>query len=133
MAIYSANIMKEMEEVPWFNWMNLDDANLQKFGVRGAIARRNRPSPRYASSGRTSSGERQFPTRKAAKAWRGEHYKRKAIFEKGKEEQRRREWEANFPEEGEAAWQRREAARKTRKAANRAFRKSLKKRKTSTH
>jgi hypothetical protein len=133
MDFYSKNLMKEMEEVPWANWMNIDDANLRKFGVRGAMARRNRPSPRRSSSGRTSSGERQFPTRKAGKAWRAEHYKRKAILEREKEEQRRREWEADFPEEGEAGWQRREAARKTRKANYRAFRKSLKKRRTSTH
>ena len=132
MALFNLVPMKNLDDVPWGNWANLEEGNIRKFGVRGAMTRRNRLSARRSSSGRTSSGERKHPTRKAAKAWRAEHYKRKAILEREKEEARRREWKADFPEEGEANWNRREAARKTRKAANRAIRKAMKKRRTST-
>lgn len=71
-----------------------------------------------SSSGRTSSIQR-----KGGRKAREAHYTRKAILERQKEEARRARWEEHHPLSSESAWRRREARRKTRKAAERAARK----------
>ena len=112
---------------PWGNMANLDPDDVQAIGVNAAMAERYKASPRRSSSGRTSSIQR-TGGRKARQA----HYTRKAILEREKEATRRALWESRFPGAPAEHWNRREAARKTRKAANRAVRKALKGRRSSS-
>ena len=116
-------ITKAMKEgtLAWGNLEGLSEAAVRELGLEGAIAERNRISTRRSSSGKTSSMERKFPTRKEAKAWRKGHYTRKAIIERDKEAKRRAVWERRHPGAHESNWDRRQAERKTRKARFRAF------------
>lgn len=81
-------------------------------------------SPHRSSSGQTSEIQR-----KGGRKARKEHYTRKAILEREKEEKRRRAWEKLHPGASESNWRRREERRKTRRATRHLTRK----RKTSTH
>lgn len=102
----------------WGNIANLSDAAIEELGLEGAfLEQKMAVSPHRSSSGQTNR-----MTRKERK----EHYKRKAILEREKEEERRRVWERRHPGGRESEWRAREEKRKTRKAANRAFRKAAK-------
>jgi hypothetical protein len=107
----------------WGNVANLSDKAIEELGIAGAIHEEREGSPR-----RSSSGETNRMTRKERK----EHYKRKAILEREKEEERRRVWQRRHPGASESNWRRREEARKTRKAQSRAFRKSVRGKRSSS-
>ena len=98
--------------LPWGNVPS--DAAVAELGLDGAVAEMYGNSPSRSSSGRTSSIQRNRG-RKARK----EHYTRKAILERQKEEERRRVWERRHPGGRESNWHRREFVRKTRKVARR--------------
>ena len=96
-------------------WGNVpSDSAVENVGLDAAVDEIYVSSPRRSSSGRTSSIQRRGG-RKARK----EHYTRKAILERQKEEERRRVWERRHPGGRESNWLKREAERKTRKAAKR--------------
>jgi hypothetical protein len=78
-------------------------------------------SPRLSSSGRTSSIQR-----KGGRKARKEHYTRKAVLERKKEEKRRQLWALRNPGASEENWRRGENLRKTRKAIERSMRKKIK-------
>lgn len=101
----NANVLKKMMNKGEL-WGNMENANSVY------------SSPHLASSGRTSSIQREGG-RKARKA----HYTRKAILEREKEEKRRKRWVAKNPGGSESNWQRAEELRKTRRAINRRLRK----------
>lgn len=82
-----------------------------ELGLEGARAEKARGSPHRASSGQTSEIQR-VQGRKGRK----EHYTRKAILEKEKEEARRVVWLRRHPGAPETNWERREKKRHTRKA-----------------
>jgi hypothetical protein len=108
----------------WGNIANLSEGAIAELGLGGALVERKMAvSPRRSSSGQTNR-----MTRKERK----EHYKRKAILEREKEEERRRVWERRHPGASESNWRRREEARKTRKAADRAFRKAMRGKRSSS-
>lgn len=103
------------------NWVSADELSegaVRELGIEGAKSERRRRSARRPSSGRTSSIQR-VGGRKA----RAEHYTRKAILEREKEEERRRVWVRRHPGASESNWLRREAVRKTRKVVERKNRK----------
>jgi len=110
---------------PDFPWGNLPSSEgaVRELGVRGAIEERGRLSPRRPSSGMTSEIQRT-----QGRKGRQEHYKRKAILEKEKEEERRRVWLRRHPGASESDWLKREEKRKTRKANYRNYRKRTVKR-----
>ena len=108
-------------KLAWGNVANLSDGAVREFGIEGAMAERNRPSPRRSSSGRTSSIQR-----REGRKGRQAHYTRKAILEREKEDGRRSVWLRRHPGASESNWVRREGNRKTRKAAARQLRKSRK-------
>ena len=85
-----------------------------ELGLEGARAEKARGSPHRASSGQTSEIQRVH-----GRKGRKEHYTRKAILEKEKEEARRVVWLRRHPGAPEANWERREEKRKTRKAEQR--------------
>lgn len=107
----------------WGNIANLSDKAVEELGIAGAMREEREGSPRRASSGNTNR-----MTRKERK----EHYKRKAILEREKEEERRRVWQRRHPGASESNWRRREEVRKTRKAQNRAFRKAVRGKRSSS-
>jgi hypothetical protein len=121
------NLLKFMTRHPEVEWADLpsSEGRIQQLGVRGAIAHnratRGMPSPRRASSGMTSEIKR-VEGRKGRQA----HYTRKAILEAEKEARRRASWNARHPGSSNRGWNRKEAARKTRKAEERANRRSKK-------
>jgi hypothetical protein len=121
-------IMKSLMEgkLAWGNLPSSEGA-IEELGLEGAMKESNRQSPRRSSSGRTSSIQRE-----KGRKGRQEHYKRKAILEREKEEERRRVWERRHPGASESNWRHREEKRKTRKAEIRQTRKSMKKRRTSS-
>lgn len=80
-------------------------------------------SPHRSSSGNTSEIQR-----KGGRKARKEHYTRKAILERQKEEKRRRVWLQLHPDASESNWRRREERRTKRRANRRLYRR----RKTST-
>ena len=82
-----------------------------ELGLEGARAEKARGSPHRASSGQTSEIQRVH-----GRKGRAEHYKRKAILEKEKEEARRVVWLRRHPGAHESNWVLREDKRKTRKA-----------------
>ena len=82
----------------------------------GTIAWGNVPeSPKAPSPHRPSSGKTSEIQRLHGRKGRKEHYTRKAILEKEKEEGRRRFWLHHHPGAPEANWNAREKKRKTRK------------------
>ena len=89
-----------------------------ELGLEGARAEKARGSPHRASSGQTSEIQRVH-----GRKGRKEHYTRKAILEKEKEEARRVVWLRRHPGAPEANWVRREEKRKTTKADQRLMRK----------
>jgi hypothetical protein len=103
----------------WGNIANLSEGAVQELGIEGAMAEAA-GSPRRASSGMTEEMKRR--PRKERQAY----YTRKAIHEAEKEAERRRRWQRRHPGASESNWRRREATRKTRKAAERAWRKGIK-------
>lgn len=107
----------------WGNVANLSDKAIEELGIAGAVREEREGSPHRESSGQTNR-----MTRKERK----EHYKRKAILEREKEEERRRVWERRHPGASESNWRRREEARKTRKAQNRALRKAIRGKRSSS-
>ena len=126
MALLNENdpIMKAMMEgkLAWGNLPSSEGA-IRELGLTGAMSERRKVSPRNPSSGRTSSIQKE-----KGRKGRQEHYKRKAILERQKEEERRRVWLRRNPGASESNWRRREEKRKTRKAAERAVRKTMKNR-----
>ncbi len=116
------NLLEFMMRNPDFKWGDLPSSEgaIRELGVRGAISEnRKRVSRRRASSGMTSEIQRT-----QGRKGRQEHYKRKAILEREKEEERRRIWNRRHPGSSESGWLRREEKRKTRKANYRAYRKT---------
>jgi hypothetical protein len=116
-----------MKRNPRFPWGNLPSSEgaIRELGVIGALQEADRLSSHRSSSGRTSSIQR-----KGGRKARQAHYTRKAISEKRKEAARRAAWERRHPGASESNWLRRQEKRKTRKAANRALIKAMKKRRT---
>ena len=103
-------------------WGNLPpEINIAQYGLAGALALKNERSEHVPSSGRTSSIQR-LGGRKA----RGEHYTRKAILEKKKEQERMEMWKKLYPDADPANFQRHENERKWRKGYERKVRKTLK-------
>lgn len=102
----------------WGNIARLSNSAIDELGLAGAMLE----DKMAVSEHRASSGQTNRMTRKERK----EHYKRKAILERLKEEERRRVWARRHPGGRESDWVRREAERKTRKAADRARRKAAK-------
>lgn len=119
--MFAAN--REGNPWPWGNIDKLSDAAIEELGIAGAVREEREGSPHRSSSGQTNR-----MTRKERK----EHYKRKAILEREKEEERRRVWERRHPGASESNWRRREEARKTRKAQNRALRKAIRGKRSSS-
>ena len=119
MVLPKGNIVDYMlhrgSSLKWGNINNLSEGAFQELGFAGAYEEAHRPSERRASSGMSNR-----MTRKERK----EHYRRKAELEARKEAQRRAVWIRRHPGAPEANWQRREAARKSRKAGERAARRS---------
>jgi len=101
----------------WGNVVSSPGA-VAELGLEGARAEKARGSPHRASSGQTSEIQR-LHGRKGRK----EHYTRKAILEKEKEEARRAVWLRRHPGAPEANWERREEKRKLEKARQRLMRK----------
>ena len=131
MSLFNENdpIMKALMEgkIAWGNLPSSEGA-VAELGLEGAMNERFKQSPRRSSSGRTSSIQR-----REGRKGRQAHYTRKAILEREKEEDRRRVWVRRHPGASESNWRRREGKRKTLKTAARTARKSLKKRRTSSH
>jgi hypothetical protein len=119
------NLLEFMMRNPDFKWGDLPSSEgaVRELGVRGAIEERGRLSPRRPSSGMTSEIQRT-----QGRKGRQEHYKRKAILEKEKEEERRRVWLRRHPGASESDWLKREEKRKTRKVSYRNYRKRTVKR-----
>jgi hypothetical protein len=112
-------LMTERPNLKWGNVNSLSEAAIKELGLEGAIAEAKRKSARRSSSGRTSSIQR-----REGRKGRQAHYTRKAILERAKEEERRAVWMRRHPHASESNWIRREANRKTRKAAERKERKA---------
>jgi ribonuclease HI len=129
----------EGANITWGDLNSLRSSNIAEYGVEEALLRQKmrKNSPRRASSGMTSEelGRmfREGKTRKERNAWRRAHYTRKAELEAEKEAERLAEWRRRHPHETQANWERREAARKTRRAAARAARKATRGRRSSSN
>ena len=106
-------MLRRGSSLEWGNLANMSEGAFKELGFEGAYAEARRPSEHRASSGMSNR-----MTRKERK----EHYRRKAELEARKEAQRRAVWTRRHPGAPEENWIRREAARKTRKAAERASR-----------
>jgi len=125
MSLFNENdlIMKALQGgIPWGNLPSSEGA-INELGIKGAMAERDKRSPRRSSSGKTSSIQR-----KGGRKARQAHYTRKAVLEREKEAERRRVWERRHPGASESNWRRREEKRKTRKAAERNTRRMIKRR-----
>lgn len=109
----------------WGNVANLSDKAIEELGITGAMNEEHYGSPRRSSSGYTSELVKAGKTRKERNTIRRAHYVRKGILEAEKEAERRARWLRRHPGAPEANWNRREAARKTRKAAHRVSRKTV--------
>lgn len=118
-----AYMMKRGSSLKWGNLANMSEGAFKELGFAGAYNEARRPSEHRASSGMTNR-----MTRKE----RQEHYRRKAALEARKEAERRAVWARRHPGAPEANWERREAARKTRKAGERAARKAARRRSSSS-
>jgi hypothetical protein len=113
-----------IDKYPNVGWGNLDDLSekaVEELGLNGALHEARFGSPHLRSSGRTSSIQRN-----TGRKGRNAHYKRKGELEGKKEATRRATWLRRHPGASESNWIRREAVRKTRKAAERAHRKAEK-------
>jgi hypothetical protein len=115
-AVNMFNMLKA-GTLAWGNVVS-SPAAVAELGLEGARAEKARGSPHRASSGQTSEIQR-IHGRKGRK----EHYTRKAILEKEKEEARRVVWLRRHPGAPEANWDQREEKRKTHKAKLRMIRK----------
>jgi hypothetical protein len=119
--------MKEAERagVPflWGNVFNLSESAVEELGIVGARKEENAFSPHRASSGNTNR-----MTRKERK----QHYTRKAILEREKEEKRRALWERRHPRADVRGWLEKEEERKKRKAIHRALRRDVRKKTPSS-
>lgn len=120
------SILKEFQEaenagLKWGNIAMLNEDDINDYGIMGAWRKMREGSEHLASSGYTSNILR-AEGRKGVKA----HYKRKGELEGRKEAARRAEWERLYPGAKEANWERRQAVRKTRRAAHIASRKAYK-------
>jgi hypothetical protein len=117
MALPTGNLVNYMmrrgSSLEWGNLANMSEGAFKELGFAGAYAEARRPSERRPSSGMSNR-----MTRKDRK----EHYRRKAELEARKEAERRAVWLRRHPGAPEANWERREAARKSRKAGERAAR-----------
>jgi hypothetical protein len=117
MALPTGNLVNYMmrrgSSLEWGNLANMSEGAFKELGFEGAMAEARRPSERRPSSGMSNR-----MTRKDRK----EHYRRKAVLEARKEAERRAVWLRRHPGAPEENWQRREAARKSRKAGERASR-----------
>ena len=127
MALPTGNLVNYMmrrgSSLEWGNLANLSEGAFKELGFEGAVAEARRPSEHRASSGMTNRMSRKE---------RQEHYRRKAALEVRKEAERRAVWMRRHPGAPEANWTRREAARKTRKAGERAARKAARRRTSSS-
>jgi len=128
----------EGASVAWADLAGLRSSNISEYGVEEALRRQKmrENSPRRASSGMTSETLnrmfREGKTRKERNAWRRAHYIRKGELEAEKETARRARWQRRHPHESQANWERREAERKTRRAAAKAARKATRGRRSSS-
>lgn len=117
MALPTGNLVNYMirrgSSLEWGNLANISEGAFKELGFEGAMAEARRPSERRPSSGMSNR-----MTRKDRK----EHYRRKAELEARKEAERRAVWLRRHPGAPEDIWERREAARKSRKAGERAAR-----------
>ncbi len=117
MALPTGNLvdymMRRGSSLEWGNLANMSEGAFKELGFEGAVAEARRPSERRPSSGMSNR-----MTRKDRK----EHYRRKAELEARKEAQRRAIWIRRHPGAPATNWNRREAVRKSRKAAERATR-----------
>ena len=118
-----AYMMRRGSSLKWGNVNALSEGAFKELGFAGALDEARRRSEHRASSGMTNR-----MTRKE----RQEHYRRKAALEVRKEAERRAVWMRRHPGAPEANWERREAARKTRKAGERAARKAARRRTSSS-
>lgn len=118
-----AYMLKRGSSLKWADVANLSEGAFKELGFVGAYEEARRSSEHRASSGMTNR-----MTRKN----RQEHYRRKAALEARKEAERRAVWTRRHPGAPEANWERREAARKSRKAGERAARKAARRRTTSS-
>ena len=116
----------------WGNVANLSDKAVEELGITGAMNEGRYGSPHRNSSGYTSELVKAGKSRKERNTIRRAHYVRKGTLEAEKERERRATWMRRHPGAPEANWERREAARKTRKAGNRAFRKAMRARRSSS-
>ncbi len=109
----STPMTRYMNAHPYLSWADIeevDEDDLLKHGFVEALRRAYSRSERLASSGASNT---------MARKTRKEHYRRKAQLEDRKEAGRRAQWLKEFPGAPEAAWNRREARRQSRKAAER--------------
>jgi hypothetical protein len=123
-----AQAQKWGHPIKWGNLLenspNLSDRALEELGgIEGAMAEARRISEKFPNP-RNVKGM----TRKQ----RQEYYREIAIFEAGKEAERRAVWERRHPGASESNWLRREAKRKTRKQRERNINKALNERKSSS-
>ena len=126
-----ANIMRMMKPVPggiedlmqrrpnigWGNINAISEGALREGGYGAAHDEAIRRSSRLSSSGMSNIMPRK--TRK-------EHYRRKAILEIRKANERRAVWERRHPGAHESNWEHREKKREGRKAASRKVRRTTK-------
>lgn len=119
-------LMKEFKEAEnaglmWGDIAMLSEDDINDYGIMGAYRKMLAGSEHLASSGYTSNILR-AEGRKGVKA----HYKRKGELEGRKEAARRADWERLHPGAKEENWARRQAKRKTKRAAHIAARKAYK-------
>lgn len=123
--------LKEAGREPeWANVANLRSSNIEEYGLKGALNRERNGSEHRMSSGMTSELVKVGKSRKERNTIRKAHYQRKGELEGRKEATRRAIWDRRHGK-NESEWVRREAARQTRRAANRQFRKAVRAKKDS--
>jgi hypothetical protein len=116
-------LMHKRPNIGWGDIEALSEGALKELGLVGAYDEAVRRSERLPSSGMSNTMSRKL---------RKEHYRRKAILETRKAKERRAVWERRHPGAGEANWERREKKREERKAGERAGRRSIKRRRSSS-
>jgi len=113
------------EGLNWGNAANLSEENVRARGINAVLSDLHQ-SPRLTSSGMTDEWTGHLTAAQKQKdEWRQGHFVRKGAHEKWKETVRRATWRQRHPNAPESNWVQREAARKTRKAGNRAARKVM--------
>jgi hypothetical protein len=118
-----AYMMRRGSSLKWGNLENMSEGAFKELGFAGAYAEARRQSEHRASSGMTNRMSRKN---------RKEHYRRKAELETRKEAGRRTVWLRRHPGASDVDWERSEAARKSRKAGERAARKAARRRTSSS-